>query len=128
MQLTITVIIIIVTVLVSIGAFSNKKLESDLIFYPPAVTHHHQWYRFFTCGLIHADFGHLLFNMLSLFLFGQFVEEKFIEIFSEAGKWYYLGMYISAMFQQEGDHSRVSASRSNICAVTGRWFRSIRLI
>lgn len=97
MQLTITVIIIIITTLVSLGGFSNQKIINDLIFYPPAVTHRKQWYRFFSCGLIHADFGHLLFNMLSLYLFGRFVEQKFIEIFAEAGKWYYLAMYISAL-------------------------------
>ena len=98
MQLTITVIIIIITVLVSLGAFNNGKLQEDLIFYPPAVTHRNQWYRFITCGLIHADFGHLLFNMLSLYLFGRFVEEKFLEIFGDAGKWFYLAMYITALF------------------------------
>jgi membrane associated rhomboid family serine protease len=98
MQLSITVIIIIITVLVSIGAFSNKKLENDLIFYPPAITFHKQWYRFFTCGLIHGDYGHLFFNMISLFFFGPFVEKEFIEIFGEVGKWYYLGLYVSSLF------------------------------
>lgn len=97
MDLSITVIIIIITVLVSLGGFSNQKIIDDLIFYPPAVTKRNQWYRFFTCGLIHADFGHLLFNMLSLFLFGRFVEDKFVEIFEENGKWYYLIMYITSL-------------------------------
>jgi membrane associated rhomboid family serine protease len=98
MQLSITLIIIIVTVLVSIGGFSNQKIINDLIFYPPAVSRDKQWYRFFSCGLIHADFGHLLFNMLSLFLFGRFVEEKFMELFGDTGKWYYLLLYILALF------------------------------
>lgn len=70
---------------------------NDLIFYPPAVANQKQWYRFFTCGLIHADFMHLGFNMISLYLFGRFVEEKFIDIFHEKGKWLYLLMYISAL-------------------------------
>ena len=98
MDFTITLIIVILTTLVSIGGFNNQKMVSDLIFYPPAVTHRNQWYRFFTCGLIHADFAHLIFNMLSLYLFGRFVEEKFMEIFGETGKWYYLAMYISSLF------------------------------
>src|SRR5215217_9314503 len=98
MELSITVIIIIITVLVSLGGFSNQKIIDDLIFYPPAVTKRNQWYRFFTCGLIHADFGHLLFNMLSLYLFGRFVEEKFAEIFGDTGKWFYLGLYVLALF------------------------------
>jgi membrane associated rhomboid family serine protease len=98
MQLNITIIIIIITVLVSIGGFSNQKIIDDLIFYPPAVSRRNQWYRFFTCGLIHADTGHLIFNMLSLYLFGGFVEDKFIEIFPERGKWLYLIMYITSLF------------------------------
>ncbi len=97
MQLSITLIIIIVTVLVSIGGFSRPKIIEDLIFYPPAVSQRGQWYRFFTCGLIHADFGHLLFNMLSLYFFGPEVERAFLEIFGEMGKWLYLFLYVSAL-------------------------------
>jgi len=97
MHLDITAIMIIITALVSIGGFSNPKIIDDLIFYPPAVSKHNQWYRFFTCGLIHADVGHLIFNMLSLYLFGRFVEDKFIEIFPDNGKWLYLLMYITSL-------------------------------
>ena len=98
MELSITVIIIIITTLVSLGGFQSQKTLDDLIFYPPAITYKKQWYRFFTCGLIHADFGHLIFNMLSLYLFGRFVEDKFAEIFAANGKWLYLLMYISSLF------------------------------
>lgn len=98
MHLDITTIIIIITALISIGGFSNQKIIDDLIFYPPAVSQRNQWYRFFTCGLIHADVGHLIFNMLSLYLFGRFVEEKFTEIFAENGKWLYLVMYVASLF------------------------------
>jgi membrane associated rhomboid family serine protease len=97
MHLDITTIIIIITVLVSIGGFSNQKIIDDLIFYPPAVSKNNQWYRFFTCGLIHADVAHLIFNMLSLYLFGRFVEEKFIEIFADRGKLFYLLLYITSL-------------------------------
>ena len=97
MELSITVIIIIITILVSLGAFNNQKLQNDLIFYPPAVTYQKQWYRFFTCGFIHADFGHLIFNMISLFFFGPAVENAFEQIFGEMGKLLYLLLYISAL-------------------------------
>jgi membrane associated rhomboid family serine protease len=98
MHLDITTIIIIITALVSIGGFSNQKIIDDLIFYPPAVTQRNQWYRFFTCGFIHADVGHLIFNMLSLYLFGRFVEDTFTQIFAENGKWLYLLMYVTSLF------------------------------
>ncbi|MBD0278986.1 MAG: rhomboid family intramembrane serine protease [Flavisolibacter sp.] len=97
MQLSITLIIVIITSLVSFSAFRNQKIIDDLIFYPPAVSKNNQWYRFFSCGLIHADFGHLIFNMLSLFLFGKFVEGAFLQIFGATGKWLYLALYVSAL-------------------------------
>lgn len=109
MEFSITLIIIIITSLVSLGAFSNQKLLNDLIFYPPYVNRG-QWYRFFSCGLIHADAGHLIFNMLALYLFGvgtkietpvetlhTGVEYKFIQIFGDKGKWIYLLMYVLAL-------------------------------
>lgn len=96
--MSITLIIIIITCLVSLTAFSNEKIKSDLIFYPPAITYDRQWYRFITCGFIHADFGHLLFNMYSFYLFGQAVEQYFTYIFQEKGKILYLVLYVSALF------------------------------
>lgn len=100
MTLTITLTIIGLTTLLSFSGFSNHKLIDDLIFYPPAITKRHQWYRFITCGLIHADWGHLLFNMLSLFMFGDFVERVFSDpmLFGANGKSYYLLLYVSALF------------------------------
>lgn len=96
--MTITLIIIIITALVSFGGFSNERLVNDLIFYPPAITRQKQWYRFFTCGLIHADAGHLIFNMLALYLFGDIVEKYFILLFGSSGKLLYLLLYILALF------------------------------
>jgi membrane associated rhomboid family serine protease len=97
MEFSITLVIIIITVLVSLGGFSNHKIINDLIFYPPAITEQKQWYRFFTCGLIHADFGHLLWNMLALYLFGKFTEDAFLGIFGDKGKILYLVMYVAAL-------------------------------
>ena len=66
MQFDITTIIVIITVLVSIGGFSKQKMIDDLIFYPPAIRRN-QAYRFITHGLIHADVVHLAFNMLAFY-------------------------------------------------------------
>jgi membrane associated rhomboid family serine protease len=102
MEISITLLIIIATCIVSISGFSNQKVIEDLIFYPPAVSQRRQWYRFFSCGLIHADVGHLIFNMLALYLFGagqhqSGVEYNFIGIFGSSGKWIYLLMYVLAL-------------------------------
>ena len=78
-------------------AFSNQELLNKLIFYPPAISREKQWYRFFSNGLIHADIGHLAFNMISLYMFGGLVEDAFLQIFGDSGKLLYLVMYISAL-------------------------------
>lgn len=96
--MSITLIIIIITAIVSFTAFTNGKVYDDLIFYPPAVTYDKQWYRFFSCGLIHADYAHLIFNMWALYMFGEVTEKYFIELFAEKGKIFYLLLYISSLF------------------------------
>jgi membrane associated rhomboid family serine protease len=97
-SMTITVFIIIVTCLVSLAAFNSQKIFDDLIFYPPAIANQKQYYRFFTCGFIHANYMHLGFNMYTLWIFGDYVEAQFLDAFGEKGKWLYLLMYISALF------------------------------
>jgi len=98
-MMSITLVIIIFTALVSISVFGQRRAIDQLIFDPAAVTNQNQWYRFFTCGLIHADWEHLLFNMLSLYLFGQIVEPAFESdyLFAENGKMLYLLLYILAL-------------------------------
>lgn len=96
-MLSITIIIIIVNVLVSLAALNNDRLMDNLIFYPPAITYDKQYYRFFTSGFIHADLGHLIFNMLSLYLFGGMVENAFVEVFGDSGRFVYLLMYLLAL-------------------------------
>ncbi len=97
MEFSITLVIIIITTLVSIGGFTSHKIINDLIFYPPAVSEQGQWYRFLTCGLIHADIGHLILNMYALYIFGINVEKAFLDIFGQYGNVIYLLMYISAL-------------------------------
>jgi membrane associated rhomboid family serine protease len=95
--MSITVIIIAITSLVSIAAFRSEKVMNDLIFYPPAITNNKQYYRFITCGLIHADVGHLFFNMYAFYLFGNITEEIFDAIFGNYGKLLYIAMYVLAL-------------------------------
>lgn len=96
--MSVTLIITIITVLVSLAAFQSQKVMDDLIFYPPAVTQKKQYYRFITCGFIHADFMHLAFNMISFYLFSDgLVEPAFISYFGEYGKPALVLMYVAAL-------------------------------
>src|SRR5690606_11893060 len=96
-MLSITLLIIIVTAIISFTAFSNEKVMNDLIFYPPAITENKQYYRFISCGFIHADIAHLAFNMISLYLFERFVEDRFGDIFGASGRLLYVALYILAL-------------------------------
>jgi len=90
-----TIIIIAFTTLVSWQAFNNRRLEDRLILWPPAVTRFRQYDRLLTHGFIHADWQHLLFNMITLFFFGRQVEQVFGG--GIAGMLGYLFFYLSAI-------------------------------
>ena len=76
----VTLVIIAITGFVSYSAFKNYSLVDRFIFYPPEIKRR-QWYRFITSGFLHADWGHLIFNMFSLYLFGKAIEAVFIDVF-----------------------------------------------
>jgi membrane associated rhomboid family serine protease len=97
LELSITLIIVIITVITSVIAFSNPELKAKLIFHPPAVANRQEWWRFFTCGLIHADIQHLAFNMYSFYLFGEQVEDAFRVIFGQKGRLVFLLLYVLAL-------------------------------
>lgn len=111
MAISVTLLLIIATVITSIAAFNNQVLSDKLIFYPPAVSRRNEWYRFFSCGLIHANIPHLIFNMYALYLFGNGqnyigmdglkhntgVESFFTEVFGKAGYLLYFVMYAGAV-------------------------------
>ncbi|MEP6616506.1 MAG: rhomboid family intramembrane serine protease [Ginsengibacter sp.] len=97
-MISITLVIIITTVAVSFIAFNNQQVMDNLIFYPPAVTEKNQYYRFITCGFIHADITHLAFNMISFYLFSSaLVEPAFIGYFGDYGRAALLIMYLLAL-------------------------------
>ena len=72
-----TLIIVIITTVVSISAFSNKALFEQLQFNPYQTWHRRQWYRIITHGVLHANWTHLIINMLVLFSFGSTIEDAF---------------------------------------------------
>src|SRR3546814_416992 len=94
MNLSITLIIVIATGIVSWLAFNNRQLLDRLILWPPAVDRHKQYDRLVTHGFIHADLGHLLFNMITLFFFGRPVEQVFVERIGVIG---FVLFYLSAI-------------------------------
>ena len=85
MGISLTVLIVAATVLVSWLAFNNPRLADRLILWPPAIDRQHQYDRPVTHGFIHADFQHLLFNMITLYFFGRAVETWFVPYIGRVG-------------------------------------------
>ena len=62
MNLSINLLIVVITVVVSLLAFRDSRLIRQLSMVPPAVESG-QYYRLVTYGFVHADGMHLAFNM-----------------------------------------------------------------
>jgi membrane associated rhomboid family serine protease len=92
--ISLTVLIVAATVLVSWLAFNNPRLADRLILWPPAIARQHQYDRLVTHGFIHADFQHLLFNMITLYFFGRAVETWFVPYIGRIG---FVLFYLSAI-------------------------------
>ena len=97
---SITLVITAITVIVSLLGFNSQKVIDDLIFYGPAISKRNQYYRFITCGFIHADFMHLAFNMLAFYSFGIGLEKGLFaspEIFGSEAPFYFVMLYVGAL-------------------------------
>jgi membrane associated rhomboid family serine protease len=95
--MSITLGIIIITAIISFTSFNRPKAIDDLSMWPVMITTKKQYYRFITSGFVHADFMHLLFNMFTLYFFGENLER-----FSSAGQplfppFIFIGFYLAAL-------------------------------
>lgn len=92
--MSVTLLLVLVTVGVSIWAFQNTRLLERLLLWPPALTRQRQYERLLTYGFVHADWAHLLFNMITLWSFGSLVERVFSAWIGSIG---FLLFYLSAI-------------------------------
>ena len=65
-----------------------------MILWPPAIDRSRQFDRLLTHGFIHADWSHLLFNMITLFFFGRVVERVMSQYIGPIG---FVLFYLSAI-------------------------------
>ncbi len=94
----ITLIIVAVTVIISVLAWQSPALMQRLMFYPPAVERG-QVDRLVTHGFVHTDGMHLLFNMFTLYSFGQTIEPFLSERIGRVGYllFYLLGIVVAIL-------------------------------
>lgn len=76
-QAPITYTLIAINVIFSIIGFSNANFTNKFIGWPYYEKRNKEYYRLITSGFLHADWMHLIFNMFTLFSFGQLVEHTY---------------------------------------------------
>lgn len=94
----ITYVILGLTGLISYKAFEDYSLKRKMLFTPYLIKHNQEWYRIFTHGVIHADWGHLILNAFVLYSFGTAVETMFFYEYGPVqGRINYLLLYIGGV-------------------------------
>jgi membrane associated rhomboid family serine protease len=96
-MINLTLLIIVITAIISIQAFSNYGLMNRLILDPYQMQRSKQWYRFISSGFLHADWLHLIINMFVLFSFGALVERYYNYFFGSAGTFMFILLYLSSI-------------------------------
>ncbi len=74
-SIAITLLLIAANSIVTFIGFSNQQVYSKLLFHTGSIRHYNEYYRLITSGFLHADWAHLLFNMVSLFSFCRSSEQ-----------------------------------------------------
>ena len=88
-------LIIGITAIISFMAWSNGEIMFKSFFIPTNIKERKEYWRFFSHGFIHADQQHLIFNMLTLFFFGPYVESLFGLYFGNT--FYFVLFYMAAL-------------------------------
>ena len=92
----ITTIIIALTVLISIRAFSDKEFMMRLMFIPNIVHERNEFWRSISHIFIHSDWMHLLFNMIVLYNFGDPIYLEFIKMGVAVPELHFAMLYFGA--------------------------------
>ena len=91
--------LVIVTVVISLIAFSRYDLMVKWLFNPYLISHKKQYYRFFSHAFIHSrdNIFHLFFNMFVLYQFGRNVELALISDHPKIGWLLFLLLYFGGI-------------------------------
>jgi membrane associated rhomboid family serine protease len=125
MSQSITMIILVLTTIISFVSFNSSRLMDAFIFWPPAIAIRHQYYRFITCGFVHADLMHLAFNMFTLYFFGRALENYYMGILG-LQHYYFTILYITALIvanipsylkQRDNYNYRSLGASGAVCAI-----------
>src|ERR1700750_3353977 len=80
-----------ITLIASLFAFYNEDFYSRATLHPYSVSRGTRIYTLITSGLIHRDWSHLFFNMLSFYFFAFTLEAGYL------GHWQFGVLYIASL-------------------------------
>jgi membrane associated rhomboid family serine protease len=88
-------ILALIVVISGIGLMGTPRIIEMNLLRPYRVARGREYFTVITCGFVHADFGHLLFNSLTLFFFGPGLERlmgttRFVAL-------YFVGLVVSSL-------------------------------
>ncbi|MEI7422046.1 MAG: rhomboid family intramembrane serine protease [Prolixibacteraceae bacterium] len=96
---SITIMLVVIISLTSILAFSNREVIKQFEFNAFKIYHKKQYHRLLSHVLVHANWEHLLVNMIVLWSFGGVVEHYYEMYFGGYSTYYYLILFVgSAIF------------------------------
>ena len=94
MGIGITEIIVALTCLISWQALNNQNFQNQCMFIPYNVKHSNEYYRLLSHVLVHPDFAHLAFNMISMFYLGKYLEMQLVYEYGNLGMYYFIILYL----------------------------------
>ena len=92
-----TLILVLIISLISAFAFSQGEVMAKMQFNAYKIYHRRQIYRMVTHAFVHANWEHLIVNMIVLFSFGKNVEHFFGIYFGALGGAYYLFLFFGSV-------------------------------
>lgn len=92
-----TILLILITGVVSYAAFHSPKLMEQLQFNASKIYYKKEYHRLITHAFIHANWEHLLVNMIVLFSFGTAIEDYFKHYFGANYIGYYFLLYFGGI-------------------------------
>src|SRR3974390_2787928 len=74
MSASCNLLVILITCVISYLGFRNREVEDKYIFNPESILAGKEYYRLVSSAFLHAGWGHLFWNMFSLYSFGNVIE------------------------------------------------------
>ena len=92
-----TIILILIISLISAVAFTQREIMAELQFNAYKIYHRRQIHRVVTHAFVHANWEHLIVNMIVLYSFGTAVERFFGAYFGALSPIYYLLLFFGSV-------------------------------